>query len=355
LVSIPATPISSSSRTAAATTTTTSLFAIGILARKAKEKDIRAYVEGGIEPSVMQQIQKLDAYLLPRPPEDTTSAKPSSAQGGGGPVQQALTKRKGTITVIAEYKRNFEQSGFISGEIYEPILISPVFREFGASAIAVSTDSRLGGATYTDLQAFVQEQSTAKGNVPGPLPVINHDFIVDPIQLCRSVAYGAQAVVIQLQVVGLDKVQHFITCAQGLNVECILAVTNLEEAQLAIQQTQASILYFVGPTTQEKIQIFHDLTDTIQSTSRPICFIADILTKENKGFEEVEEAWTLRDKGFHAVWVSDTLYKAGNDPTEHCGAIIQSMKAKSSVKWASAKARSGKGEGAREYLGDLLM
>jgi indole-3-glycerol phosphate synthase len=31
------------------------------------------------------------------------------------------------------------------------------------------------------------------------------------------------------------------------------------------------------------------------------------------------------------------------------------MKAKSSVKYASPKARSGKGEGAREYLGDILM
>jgi hypothetical protein len=31
------------------------------------------------------------------------------------------------------------------------------------------------------------------------------------------------------------------------------------------------------------------------------------------------------------------------------------MAAKSSVKWASAKAMGGKGEGAREYLGDIMM
>ena len=79
------------------------------------------------------------------------------------------------------------------------------------------------------------------------------------------------------------------------------------------------------------------------------------LANDNKALEEVEEAWVLRDQGFTSVWVSDALYKSGNDPSEHSGAIIRAMCAKSSVKWASAKAMGGKGEGAREYLGDILM
>jgi len=71
--------------------------------------------------------------------------------------------------------------------------------------------------------------------------------------------------------------------------------------------------------------------------------------------QEVEEVWVLRDMGFNAVWVSDTLYKSGNDPVEHPSAIIRSMCAKSSVKYASARAKSGRGEGAKEYLGDIMM
>ena len=77
--------------------------------------------------------------------------------------------------------------------------------------------------------------------------------------------------------------------------------------------------------------------------------------RDDKEFQEIEEAWICRDKGFNCVWVNDVLYKGGNDAQEHPGAIISSMKAKSSVKWASPKARSGKGEGAREYLGDIMM
>ena len=83
--------------------------------------------------------------------------------------------------------------------------------------------------------------------------------------------------------------------------------------------------------------------------------VCAILRFPLQDLEEVEEAWMCRDRGFNAVWLSDALYKSGSDPGEHPGAIINSCKAKSSVKWASPKARSGKGEGATEYLGDLMM
>jgi indole-3-glycerol phosphate synthase len=70
---------------------------------------------------------------------------------------------------------------------------------------------------------------------------------------------------------------------------------------------------------------------------------------------EVEEAWTCRDKGFKSAWISDALYKSGNSEVEHPGAIIKSMASKSSVRWASPVAKSGRGEGAIEYLGNILM
>jgi indole-3-glycerol phosphate synthase len=79
------------------------------------------------------------------------------------------------------------------------------------------------------------------------------------------------------------------------------------------------------------------------------------LHRSDKGLAEVEEAWECRDKGFNCAWISEALYKAGNSASEHPGAIIKSMVAKASVKWASPVARSGRGEGAREYLGDILM
>jgi indole-3-glycerol phosphate synthase len=86
-----------------------------------------------------------------------------------------------------------------------------------------------------------------------------------------------------------------------------------------------------------------------------VCTIANILTRNDKALQEIEEAWAVRDKGFNCVWVGEALYKSSSDLEEDPSAIIMSMKSKSSLKWASPKARSGRGEGAREYLGDILM
>ena len=82
--------------------TSTSLFAIGVLAKKAKEAELRKYVEDGVEDNVMEYYQKIKAH----DGQDLDTATV-------GPLQQALTRRHGTITVIAEYKRKMENSGLI--------------------------------------------------------------------------------------------------------------------------------------------------------------------------------------------------------------------------------------------------
>lgn len=284
-----------------------------------------------------------------------------------GPMQESLTKRKGTITVIAEYKRKLSAaSGYIatdsgSGDgsdtlsIFQPQIMSPLFREYGASAVAIMADERMGGCNYDDINTIYNEQQTAKGDMPGPVPVINSDLIVDEVQIARSAVLGCEAVVLNSEVLG-DKLEMFCQCVKAAGMESIVSVSTAEEAQNAVN-VGARIIYVANAGENDSVD---DKIAVISSIEKPnedaqICTIANIMANQNKALEEVEESWLCRDAGFNAVWASDALYKLGNDPVEHAGAIISSMKAKSSVKYASARAKSGKGEGAREYLGDILM
>jgi indole-3-glycerol phosphate synthase len=320
-----------------------SLNAIGVLARKAKEASVRKYCEESIDQSVLDKVKEMKANL---------ASIDDNTEEIVGPVQSGLTKRKGTISVIAEYKRIFVvDDGFID-EMFDPDQMSPLFRKFGAKGVAVMADERMGGSSYDDLRIIVEEQAKATFEMPPSIPVINSDLIVDEVQIARTAAIGAQAVVITYGVVGAEKTAFFIKCAKALGLETIVAISKKEEAQAAID-AGARMISVVGiDDVEEKVAAVSDL---IIPDNASILKIANILANDNKALEEVEEAWVCRDKGFNCVWVSDALYKSGNDPNEHAGAIIRSMGAKSSVKWASAKARSGKGEGAREYLGDLLM
>ena len=140
---------------------------------------------------------------------------------------------EGTIAIVAEYKRKLEGSGFLS-EIPAPETLSPVFREFGAAAVAVLADERTGGCSYDDVVAMVAEQKEAQGEVPGPLPVISSDLIVDEIQLARAADAGAKAVTVTYEVVGAEKVTQFLKDAKALGLEVIVNVNSAEEAQGAV-------------------------------------------------------------------------------------------------------------------------
>ena len=324
-------------------TSSTSLFAIGALAKKAKQADLRKYVaDNGVEDDVMKVYNQIKEQI------DTIDLENQQP----GTLQQALTKRKGTITVIAEYKRKNDQceNGYIQ-EIFDPEILSPTFREYGASAIAVMACERMGGCTYDDIKSFVEEQRRAHSEVPGPVPVINNDLIVDELQIARSAAYGCKACVITLNVVGKDELPNLLKACKAADVEAIVAVSSKEEAQQAIDLGARMISVVNVDGVDGKVAVVDGLNIP---EGQQVCTIANILAKNDKQLQEIEEAWAIRDKGFNCAWVGEALYK-GMMETEHPGAIIKSMKSKSSLKWASPKASSGRGEGAREYLGDILM
>jgi indole-3-glycerol phosphate synthase len=374
------------------------LHAIAALAKKAKQADLKQYVAGGIDDAVMAVYKTIKAALAL---QDGTTIDLLSQQTPG-PLQESLTKRKGTITVIAEYKRTNSEAdatGYIN-EIFAPDLLSPVFREAGASAMAVMADKRMGGCSYEDLALVIEEQRRAGNQVPGPIAIINNDLIIDELQVARSAAMGCAAFVLQFDMVGADDCVMLLQAAQAVGIEAIVAVSNAQDAQQAIDSGARLLCVIHVEGVANKVAVVQDL---VVPEGQQVCKIANILARNNKQLAEIEEAWSLRDQGFQAVWVGEALYKSGADFTEHPGAIIKAMKSKSSTKWASAKGKpgraiygvystnqyrcmsihiglyvdllysttlhltplllacllsialSGRGEGAREYLGDILM
>lgn len=320
------------------------LYAIGALAKKAKQATLKEYAKNGVEDAVMGAYKDLKSKM------DSVDLTNVTV----GPLQQALTKRKGTITIIAEYKRksSFSKTGRVH-DIFEPELLSPVFREYGVSAIAVMADENMGGCNYKDIAEFVEEQRKAKNEVPGPVPVINNDLIVDELQVAMTKAYGCAACVITLDIVGEEETSNLLKACKAADLESIVAVSSAEEAQKAVDLGARilSIIHVEG--VDGMISIAKNL---IIPEGQQVCTIANLLlTQDNKDVKEVEQAWAVRDKGFNCAWVGEALYKAGADAVETPGNIIKSMRSKSSLKFASAKISSGKGEGAREYLGDIMM
>jgi len=297
----------------------TFLCAIGALAKKAKEADLRKYIEGGVEESVREKYDILKKALA----KDDFHVQENTP----GPLQQELTKRKGTITIVAEYRRKNSsiKEGFIS-DIFVPELLSPIFREYGASAVAVVADERMGGCSYDDLAEFIEEQRRAKNNVPGPLCVINSDLIIDELQVARSAAMGAAAVVIDIGVVGEGQLEVLLKATKAVELEGVVAVATKQEAQKAVDLGARLILVNCLDDAEKKAEIVRDL---LIAEGQQVCTLANILTRKNNQYQEIEDAWALRDKGFNSVWVGDALYKAGNESSESPGAYEKRVCVKS--------------------------
>jgi indole-3-glycerol phosphate synthase len=336
-------------------TTSTTLAAIGALVKRAKKAALLEYVQSGV---MDNHVREYCHYI--KDTIDTIDLKHQQQHQSTGLIQQAITKRKGTLSVIAEYTRKVDNI-LLDQNTFAPEILSPLFREFGASAIAVLADERVGGCSYDiELYQFVKEQQRAASSIYGSIPVINNDIIIDEIQIARTKAIGANAIVLQMNLLGIDELLPLLKAAISLDLEVIVAVTTAEEAQQAIDAgarmisitTVAQDMMDVETSSSMKKQIIENLQ---LPQGVPITFIANIRGRPDSSLQEVEEAWACRDAGFHCAWVSDALFKAGTDPSEHPGAIIKAMKSKASLQWASPKARSGRGEGAREYLGDILM
>lgn len=323
----------------------TSLEAIAALAKKAKQNELRQYVEAGVPESVMDIYQQMQ-----------DKAKTIDLFGDELPnkLQQELTRRRGTLTIIAEYNRKtrFTESGIIK-DLYDPEIVSPIFREYLASAIAVTADERMGGCDYSTLAAFVTEQKRAHAEVPGPIMVINNDLILDELQIARTVDVGADAVVLSAAVLEKEELEKLLKCAAAANLEAIVAVSSVEQAQQAIDIGARMIsVQGIGPN-EERAALLQNLNLPADRTVTTICNLGP--AKGKGDLQEIEDAWFLRDKGYNSIIVGETLYKSGSLDIEHPGVIIRSMKSKSSLKFASPKASNGRGEGAREYLGDIMM
>ncbi len=130
-------------------------------------------------------------------------------------------------------------------------------------------DERMGGCTYTDLQAFITEQARAANKVPGPVLVINNDLIVDEIQIARSA--------------GEEKVAEFLKAARAVDIEAIVAVSTHEQAQTAIDLGARIIKVVNVEGADNKAAVIQGLE---VPEGQQVCTIANILARDNKQMEE---------------------------------------------------------------------
>jgi indole-3-glycerol phosphate synthase len=273
--------------------------------------------------------------------------------------ENALTLPKGSLTVIAEIKRRSPSKGHLA-RIKDPSILARTYYEGGAAAISVLTDEEGFGGTMKDLEIVAKQQQKYKGNFPGPCPVLRKDFIIDEIQIAEASVAGASAVLLIMSALGKEKCKSLLDATHALGLDALVEVHDREELEMAID-IGAKV---VGVNNRN----LHSFEVSLETSLSLAPHIPDSVIKVSEsGIEECTDAWKLRDAGYSAVLVGETLVKAFEDSQSdstsysigynQAKGYIKAFKSKGSVKYGpkSAAAFYGKGEGAKEMLGELSI
>lgn len=218
-------------------------------------------------------------------------------------LSQALSKPR---SIIAEIKRRSPALGILS-DIPDPAMLACQYREGGASAISVLTDTAYFKGCMDDLR------TVSKAMAHSGCPVLRKDFIIDARQLAQAAAFGADAVLLIVAVLQ-DKTQGMIEAAERLGLEVLVEVHTREELSRALD-TSAKI---IGINNRD----LRTLNVNIQTSLDLIQYMPSrIVSVSESGIGDEYTAKTLFDAGFSALLVGEALVRSA-DP----GLLIQSMR-----------------------------
>lgn len=113
----------------------------------------------------------------------------------------------------------------------------------------------------------------------------------------------------------------------------------------------ANLIFLVGNTRSQGMAMLKEMPKDVMAgfdLRRP--------AEYQYGLNEIEDAWVLRDEGFHSVYVSNLLWQTPLDDVVGPAAVIKALRAKAChflvdpLDWIERSVN----EGTKETLGELL-
>lgn len=212
--------------------------------------------------------------------------------------QNALQKRG----VIAEIKRKSPSKGALNLDL-DPTSLAREYEAGGALAISVLTDYEGFGGTINDLIAV-------KKGVR--IPVLQKDFIIDPIQIKQAIHVGADAILLIVAVLK-ERTVEFVELAEELGIDALVEVHDEKELKQAIECGARMIGVNNRDLKTFKVDMNLSLK-LIEGVPKECLKVAE------SGVSSVEEAKNLFAGGFDALLIGETLVKH-QDPKAFIGEV----------------------------------
>jgi len=207
--------------------------------------------------------------------------------------KSALVKDR--MAIITEIKERSPSAGLIRRN-FDPIKIARIYERNGADAISILTDNEFFGGCLEYLTAVRKKVK---------IPILRKDFIIDDYQIYESLYFGADAVLLIARILTPDVLERFIILSNELGLKCFVEVHTQDELKKVIS-TEAEI---IGVNNRD----LNTLEVDIETSLQLIKMIPErYITVSESGIKTRNDIIRLRDAGFNAVLIGETLMKASD-------------------------------------------
>ncbi|MFM8779616.1 MAG: indole-3-glycerol phosphate synthase TrpC [Acidimicrobiaceae bacterium] len=212
-----------------------------------------------------------------------------------GFAKRLIEDSKNTLAVIAEIKRRSPSRGLLNHDL-DPKVVAEQYKNAGASCISVLTDSEFFGGSIDDLKS-------ARGAVD--LPVLRKDFTVSLNDICDAKLMNADCIL--LIVAALNKVElaEFHNFGLDLGLDVLVEIHDESELDLALEIGAKMI-----GVNQRNLKTFE--VDQQRAVRIAKKIPSSVVRVAESGVRTRDDALQLRDAGYHAVLVGESLVTSKN-------------------------------------------
>jgi len=215
----------------------------------------------------------------------------------------ALRGGAGSLGVIAEVKRRSPSKGDLHPDL-DPATVASAYEAGGASCLSVLTDVEFFGGSADDLRA-------ARAAVE--LPVLRKDFTVSAHDVCDARLMGADAVLLIVAALDDAELGDFHALAHELGLAALVEVH--DEAELDRALAVGATLVGVNQRDLLTFQV-----DPERAVRVGKAIPVDMVSVAESGIRGPADAMPLREAGFDAVLVGESLVTSG-DPAAAVAAL----------------------------------
>eukprot|EP00286_Rhodomonas_abbreviata_P008736 CAMPEP_0181332988 /NCGR_PEP_ID=MMETSP1101-20121128/25411_1 /TAXON_ID=46948 /ORGANISM="Rhodomonas abbreviata, Strain Caron Lab Isolate" /LENGTH=372 /DNA_ID=CAMNT_0023442717 /DNA_START=9 /DNA_END=1127 /DNA_ORIENTATION=- len=163
-------------------------------------------------------------------------------------VFKALKKNSGALMVATEFSRGDEEA--VEGEYGVDFrTFSLTLRRNKAAVLLVDCSLPPG---LSDLENFAKEQASAKGNFPGPLPIVRSGTVTDVTQVAEAKAAGADGITVDMS---HEAASSLIAAALSLSLEPLAMVASEEEVAAAVEGGSKLLCVRADTPTEEAVKL----------------------------------------------------------------------------------------------------